>query len=412
MKLTAQSIDRMKPQDARQQISDDHCPGLNLIVQPSGKKSWAVRYRMNGTHRRMTLGSYPVLSLADARARTREVLAAASEGRDPAEEVRAEKTAKTDNDRDKLRILFDLYDKRHLSNLRSGGEQKRQLARYVLPKLGDRDVRTITRRDVLDLLEEIADTGRGVTANRVRTYFQTFLNWCIERDVIEVNPTARMKPVAKEKPRDRALGDDEIRWFWQACDAAGYPFGTLGQLLLLTGQRTGEVSRMTTAEIRGDLWHLSADRTKNGRAHDVPLSAPVRALIDKAPRLDGPAGYILSTTGTTRISGFSRAQASLAKRMQKIAEQERGEPVEIPHWTWHDLRRTAATGMARLGIPVRITEAVLNHVSGTGSGIVAVYQRHDYADEKRQALDAWARFVGSLVEGKADNVVRIGGRGE
>ena len=169
------------------------------------------------------------------------------------------------------------------------------------------------------------------------------------------------------------------------------------------------MAQITAGEIEGSIWHLPPHRAKNGRAHDVPLSAPVLALIAEAPRLDGPAGYLLTTTGTAPISGFSRAQASLAKRMQKIAEQERGEPVEVPHWTWHDLRRTAATGLARLGIPVRVTEAVLNHVSGSGAGIVAVYQRHDYADEKRQALEAWARFVLSLVEGKADNVVQIGG---
>lgn len=409
MKLTAATVEKLKPTDKRQQIADDLCPGLNLIVQPTGKKGWAVRYRVNGTHRRMNLGGYPVLSLADARARTREVLAAASEGRDPAQEVRAAKIAKPDDDRDKLRVLFDLYDKRHLSTLRSGGEQKRQLARYVLPKLGDRDVKTITRRDVLDLLEEIADTGRGVTANRIRTYFQTFLNWCIERDVIEVNPTARMKPLAKEKPRDRVLSDDEIRWFWQACDAAGYPFGTLGKVLLLTGQRLNEVAQITAGEIEGSIWHLPPHRAKNGRAHDVPLSAPVLALIAEAPRLDGPAGYFLTTTGASPISGFSRAQASLAKRMRKIAEQDRGESVEIPHWTWHDLRRTCATGLARLGIPVRVTEAVLNHVSGSGAGIVAVYQRHDFADEKRAALDAWARRVAALIEGEAGNVVHLVG---
>lgn len=113
----------------------------------------------------------------------------------------------------------------------------------------------------------------------------------------------------------------------------------------------------------------------------------------------------MTTTGTSPVSGLGRAMKHLAEGMAKAAAKERGEPVEIPHWTWHDLRRTAATGMARLGIPVRITEAALNHVSGPGGGIVAVYQRHDYADEKRQALEAWAWFVAELVEGKAGNVV-------
>lgn len=118
---------------------------------------------------------------------------------------------------------------------------------------------------------------------------------------------------------------------------------------------------------------------------------------------------MFTTTGESPVSGFHKGRHHIAKRMAEIAADEAGEAVEIPHWTFHDLRRTAATGMARLGIPVRVTEAVLNHVSGTAAGIVSVYQRHDYADEKRAALDAWARLVCELVEGRADNVVRIKG---
>ncbi len=165
---------------------------------------------------------------------------------------------------------------------------------------------------------------------------------------------------------------------------------------------------MTDAELAGDLWRLSADRTKNGRAHDVPISEAVRDILAGVERVKGGAGLYHTTTGETPLSGFDKGRDRIAKRMEEIAAKERGEPVVIPRWTFHDLRRTCATGMARLGMPVRVTEAVLNHVSGTGGGIVAVYQRHDFADEKRQALDAWARFVADLVEGTADNVVRLG----
>lgn len=183
-------------------------------------------------------------------------------------------------------------------------------------------------------------------------------------------------------------------------------------MLLLTGQRRSEVGEMTDAEIRGTDWHLSADRTKNGRAHVVPLSDMAVAVlkgIDRVADDQGKVRWIFTTTGATPVSGFSKAWGHLNKRMLEIAAKERGEPVEIAPWTWHDLRRTCATGLARLGIPVRVTEAVLNHVSGTGGGIVAVYQRHDYADEKRAALEAWGRFVAQLVEGKAGNVVRLRG---
>ena len=155
---------------------------------------------------------------------------------------------------------------------------------------------------------------------------------------------------------------------------------------------------------------MAPARTKNGRAHAVPLSGAVSDVLGGVERVKGKPGYLFTTTGESPVSGYHKGRNHIADRMAEIASDEAGEAVEIPHWTFHDLRRTAATGMARLGIPVRVTEAVLNHVSGSAAGIVSVYQRHDYADEKRAALDAWARLVADLVEGRADNVVQIEGR--
>lgn len=409
MKLKAATVETLQATDKRQEIPDDLCTGLYLVVQPTGKKSWQVRYRHGGVHRRMTLASFPTLTLAAARVRAREVMAAASEGRDPAEEVKAAKAPKPEDDRDKIKTLIGQYDKRHLKGLKSGDVVRRELDRFVVKEWGERDIHSITKRDVIDLLDGIADSGRVVTANRVRAYLNKFLNWAVERDILPLSPATGVKPVAKEASRDRVLTDDEIRWFWQACDAEGFPWGPLGKVLLLTGQRLNEAAQITEGEIRGDLWHLSADRTKNGRAHDVPLSDAVQAVLGAVERIEGKPGFIFTTTGTTPVSGFFKARAHLAEAMERLAAEERGEAVEIPRWTFHDLRRTAATGMARLGIPVRVTEAVLNHISGTGGGIVAVYQRHDYADEKRQALEAWGRFVLSLVQGQPDNVVRLEG---
>lgn len=410
MKLTAAAVDKMQPADKRQEIPDTLCTGLYLVVQPTGKKGWQVRYRHGGTHRRMTLGAYPVLSLADARQRARDALAAASEGRDPAEEVRAAKAPKPEDDRDKIGVLIGQYHKRHLAGLKSGDVVRRELDRFVVAKWSERDIHTITKRDVIDLLDDIADSGRVVTANRVRAYLNKFLNWAVERDIITASPAMGVKASAKEVSRDRVLNDDEIRWFWSACEAEGFPWGPMGKVLLLTGQRLNEVAQITDREIRGDTWHLSAERTKNGRAHDVPLSQPVRDLLAGVERIAGNPGHVFTTTGKTPVSGFYKARATLAEAMEKAAAKDHGEPVEIPRWTFHDLRRTAATGMARMGIPVRVTEAVLNHISGTGGGIVGVYQRHDYADEKRQALEAWSRYVLQLVEGKPANVIEIGAR--
>lgn len=409
MKLTAATVDKMPPTDRRQEIPDSLCTGLYLVVQPTEKKGWQVRYRHSGVHRRMTLGAYPILSLADARQRARDALAAASEGRDPAEEVRAAKAPKPEKDRDKIKTLIAQFDKRHLSKLRTGKAVRQALENHVMPVWGARDVQTIGRRDLIDLLDGIVEQGHATTAVRIRAYLSKFFGWCVEREIIEVAPTAGVKPPARPSIRDRVLTDDEVRWFWKACEGEAFPWGPFGKALLLTGQRLNEVAQITDNEIRGDLWHLSADRTKNRRAHDVPLSAAAREVLDGIERIAGRPGFIFTTTGTSPVSGFFKARAHLADAMEQIAAKERGEPVEIPRWTFHDLRRTAATGMARLGIPVRMTEAVLNHISGTGGGIVGVYQRHDYAEEKRQALGAWGRFVLSLVKGKADNVVQLEG---
>lgn len=412
--LTAKSVEAAKPDPAkRYEVPDPALSGLYLVVQASGVKSWALRYRFGGKPAKLTLGRWPLMGLAEARAAATDALDKIDRGKNPAIEKQATKAAKLEaqlSDRDKIKSLIDQYAKRHLASLKSGDVVKRELDRFVVKEWGERDIHDITKRDVIDLLDGIADSGRVVTANRVRAYLNKFLNWAVERDILPMSPAMGVKPAAKETSRDRVLTDDEIRWFWAACEAAGFPWGPLGKVLLLTGQRLNEAAQISDSEISGDLWHLSSHRTKNGRAHDVPLSEAaldVLAGVDRVTDEKGRVPYVFTTTGNSPVSGFYKARATLAEVMVQIAAKERGEAVDIPRWTFHDLRRTAATGMARLGIPVRVTEAVLNHVSGTGGGIVAVYQRHDYADEKRQALDAWARFVMSLVEGKPGNVVRL-----
>ena len=407
-KMTAVTVEKIKPGDSRIEKPDTLVKGLVLVVQTTGSKSWQLRYRAGGVRRRMALGSYPDVSLADARKAATDALVVVSAGGDPVGEKRAEKVVAELSERDQVKNLVEQFAKRHLSTLRSGATVKRELERHVVSVWGERDIHSITKRDVIDLLDAIADSGRAVSANRVRSYMSKFLNWCVERDVIDQSPATGVKPVAKEKSRERVLSDDEIRWLWTACDRVGQPWGPLGKLLLLTGQRLGEVCGMTDREIDGDLWSLSGERTKNGRAHTVPLSGAAVAALASVGRIKGARGLILTTTGDTPLSGYTKGRNHLAEAMAEIASEETGEPIEIDHWTFHDLRRTAATGMARLGIPVRVTEAVLNHVSGTGGGIVAVYQRHDFAEEKRHALDAWASFVTDLVEGRrADNVVKI-----
>ena len=410
--LTTKTVEAIKPDpNQRREIPDQALSGLYLVVQPSGAKSWALRYRYAGKPKKLTLGRWPVMGLADARAAASNAIETVDHGDDPGAAKKATKAARLEaqlSERDKIKTLVEQFGARHLSTLKSGETVKRELNRHVVAIWGERNIQEITKRDVIDLLDVIADSGRVVTANRVRAYLGKFLNWAVERDILSVSPAMGVKPAAKEKSRDRVMTDAEIKLFWQACTIEGQPWGHLGKMLLLTGQRLGEVVNIIDREVSGDVWHLTADRTKNGRAHDVPLSEAARDVLGAVERVKGSAGYVFTTNGASALQGYHKGRNHIAKRMVEIASHEAGEVVEIPHWTFHDLRRTAATGMARLGIPVRVTEAVLNHVSGTGGGIVGVYQRHDYADEKCNALEAWARFVADLVEGAADNVVRIG----
>ncbi|MBF9029761.1 integrase arm-type DNA-binding domain-containing protein [Rhodobacterales bacterium HKCCE3408] len=381
--LTTVGVEAAKPDPSKRiERPDPALSGLYLIIQPSGAKSWALRYRWRGKPKKLTLGRWPVMGVAEARKAATEALGTLTEGTDPGAVKKAAELA----DRDNVASLIETFSARHLSKLKSGDHARQFLDRFVVAAWGDRKVGEIKRRDVIELLDEIADSGRGTTANRVLAHTRKFFNWCVERDVIEIAPTTGVKPPHREQSRARVLSDEEIKRFWKACDAVGYPWGHLGKLLLLTGQRLGELQGMTRDEIEGDLWRLEGDRTKNGRAHDVPLSEAAQAVLDDCPKL---GTYVLSMSGAAPLKGNHRGRGYIAAAMG-----------EAEHWTFHDLRRTAATGMARIGVPVRITEACLNHVSGTGGGIVAVYQRHDYLVEKRQALEAWGRLVLDLIEGQ------------
>ena len=454
--FTPVSIEAMKADpDKRREVPDPALSGLYLVIQPGGAKSWAARYRFANKPKKLTLGRWPIMGLADARRAASDAFAKVEAGTDPTnEKTRAKVERKeavsvvkavqggvvvekaremlADFERrgiagyvaeaapeameqlreaagapNKVKTLIGDYAKRHLSTLRSGGEVKRRLEVEVLPAWGDRDAREVTRRDVRDLLDKVADTGRLTSANRLRLYLSGFFAWLVDREVIEASPVIGVKAPAKEQKRDRVLSEDEIRWFWLACDAIGEPWGPLGKVLLLTGQRRGEVLGITEAEIHGDEWHLSAKRTKNGRPHVVRLTDPVRAVLKGVTRIKGAPGYIFTTTGQTPLSGLHKGHAKLAEAMLRVATTERGEPVQIPHWTWHDLRRTAATRMAGLKIPAEVIEAALNHVSGAVAGVAGIYNRHGYAEEKREALDAWARMVLQLVRGGGGNVVHL-----
>jgi integrase len=229
--------------------------------------------------------------------------------------------------------------------------------------------------------------------------------WLQHQRRVTSNPCTGLHRPAAPRARERTLSNDEIRLFWQACAEVGEPFGSVFKLLLLAGARLNEVAGMRRDELREDgTWHLPGNRTKNKRPHTVPLPPAAHAFIAAAP---GQKQIVFSTTGRTPPSGWSRAKARLDTKMLAIARMERGAEVTIAPWRLHDLRRTAVTGMAELGIRPDVIELVVNHVSGTRGGIAGVYNRSELQPERREALKRWSRHVVGLLAPQSGKVVKL-----
>jgi integrase len=395
--LTARTIETIKPGQDRREIADRHMPGLYLVLQPSGARSWAVRYRHAGRPRKHTLGSYPAIDLKSARDLAGRALRTVAEGRDPGREKAQERTAKPDT----IEAIAKLFIERHChrsNRPRTARETQRLLDLHVLPRWRGRLVRDITRRDVLDLLDRVVDSGKPIAANRVLSAVRKMLNWCVARDILAASPCTGVKPPTAERSRDRVLTDPELHNVWQAADKVGGPFGDLVKLLVLTGQRRDEVAGMEWSEINLEvrLWTLPPKRVKNNEKHEVPLSEPAIAIMAAMPRVGDR--FVLTSNGEAPSSGYSKGK----RRLDALL------PPDMPRWRLHDIRRTAASGMAKLGVNLPVIEKVLNHSSGSFAGIVGVYQQYTFADEKRRALDAWGAFVADLVSDRPrGKVVRL-----
>ncbi|MEI9410858.1 tyrosine-type recombinase/integrase [Mesorhizobium salmacidum] len=433
--LTAEAVKSAKPDpDKRIERPDAALPGLYLVIQPSGVKSWALRYRFAGSPKKLTIG--PVLTersepaggelplgaamtLVEARSAARTALQAIAEGKDPSQAKKVSKALQAvAGDKDTVKVLGESFIDRYAKpRNRSWAEVERQFKVEINPVFGDLRAKDITKRQVLDLLDGIIDRGSPVTANRVFASLRKFFSWLVDRDVITASPCAGVKMPTAEKSRERTLSDDELRLFWKATGALDYPFGPMFRLLLVTGQRREEVSGMTRKEIAlgaDAVWTLPGGRVKNGIEHTVPLSTMATEIIEGLPKI-GKKGFVFTTTGDTHVTGYSRSKDRLDAKMLEIMRsdaQERGEDQEavkaIPHWTLHDLRRTVASRLAGLNINLPVIEKLLNHVSGTFAGIVGVYQRHEFKDEKRRAMNAWADYLLALFnDHPATNVVQM-----
>jgi integrase len=263
----------------------------------------------------------------------------------------------------------------------------------VLPVWGVRDIATIVRRDVRELLERIARDHGGVMSNRTLSAVRKLFGWALERDIVSGSAVAGVHPVAKEVSRDRVLSDDELAAFWGATGELAEPWGSFFRVLALTGQRLGEVAGMcwNDVDLERALWTLPAGANKSGRLHEVPLTDPVVAILRSIPRRSGP--HVFTTgDGSKPVAGFSGPKAALRSLCSPSRLPAVGRS-DSDGWRLHDLRRSFATTAARLGIAPHVVEKCLNHSGGTIRGVAAVYNRAGYDVEKRRALEAWARHL-------------------
>jgi integrase len=407
-RLTDLFVERVKP-PARGRIEyfDAAFGGLALRVTDKGHKSWSLHYRIGGRQRRFTIGSYPAIKPAEARRDAGRALDRVRQGFDPAEDKRAHRLVTPHQGvAEVVRDYLDRVQRNAAPN--TYRVTKHTFESDVLPIWQNRLIHTITRGDVHRVIDAILARRADVHANRVLARLRTFFNWTVERDQISASPVAGMKPPTKERPRDRVLSDDELRWLWRASDIGEWPFGSLVKLLLLTAQRRDEVARMEWPEVNFEKrnWTQPREKTKNDQAHDVQLSAPVIETLNSIPRIG--KGFIFTSNGEAPVSGFSYAKMRLDAAMLEAKREELGDKCEaIPHWTLHDLRRTAATGMARLNFPPHVVDKILNHRSGTIRGVAAIYNKYAYAEERRAALEAWGRYVTSLLDQPRSNIFAL-----
>jgi integrase len=392
MKLTLNRIDILKcPEGKRDMlVFDDEQRGLGVRVTASGGKTYLAQYNWHGQKRRIPLGSCSALSLAKARDAVRAIMGDVARGIDPAAERKKAKAHEALT----LSALLSDWQALHLASKRPkyAAEAVRAL-RNAFSRYLDLPAADLTRAAAVKALDAMAMRGSPAMAARTAAYGKAAYGWATRRGSLSSNPFLNL-PVAPTERRERVLSDDELGAIWRATDGAG-PFNGIVRLLLLTGQRREEVAGMTWAELSDDLstWTIPASRAKNGATHIVPLSAPAQDLLRGVPR----SGELAFPGLRGTFNGFSPAKAALDAKSG------------VTNWRLHDLRRTMATGLQRLGVRLEVTEQVLNHVSGSRAGIVGVYQRHDFASEKRAALDAWGEHVRAIVEGRAiaGNVVTL-----
>jgi integrase len=429
LKLTQAAVERLKPPvTGRLEYWDSQLPGFGLrIAAPRqgkpARRTWQVFVGVKVAGKRQmvreTLGTMAEIpNVAEAREKARLSMAKARAGTNPMAEKRqieAERIALEEAEQKRRENTLGAVIERYLAERPTLDSKGRPLASEYLAEiartlrrdvvksaLGEKPANEVTRGEIRDLLADIVDRGRGGQANHLLSYLRTALKWAVDERLVSENVTAGIKPPAPKFERERALEDVEIKLFWRACEEIGWPFGPFGQLLLLLGCRRDELADATWGEFdRQDkkVWTLPGSRAKNRRPLITHLPQIAIDIVDRLPRIASVKDYVFTTgltAGANPVTGFGRARENLIANMR--------QSTEVEWFTWHDLRRTQATGLASLGVAPHVIDKIQNHSTGKISGIQRIYNRFEYLPERKAALDAWAAHVAKLV---GRNVVKL-----
>jgi len=404
MKLTDLQIQKLKRRETRYEVPDGH--GLFIRVSHTGNKSWIYRYRFGKDKipRRMTLGTYPELTLANARVIHTQAMQDVSKGIDPGAKLQSDKAELKAEPT--FKDLLDEFYEKELSKSPSAKERKRLVEKDALPCWSSRKVSAIRRRDAVVLLDEVRERA-PITANRLQGVLVRMFNFASDRGIIDFSPLAGMhRP--KEGSRSRVLTDAEIKTFWECLDLERtdidiYHLTKLAlKAILLTGQRPGEVAGMTHDELQGDLWIIPPERTKTNEENRVPILPMLAEIIEQARPYNTGSRFVFVSarsplykhkkthTAKPKETDIPVSVGALANAIRRHREE-----MKIPErFTPHDLRRTLRTRLAEIGVSDVIAERVLGHKL---QGVLGIYNRHSYDDEKRYALGLWEQRLREIL---------------
>ncbi len=413
VRISKSSVDAAHPSDRDLLFWDDKLAGFGLKVTPRGRKVYVYRYRIARpgeaakTHPiTYTIGTHGSVTPDEARKLAGVLAGRVAEGGNPQVE-RADRKRASVIDKDlgfikRADLWLEHYEHEKGRRPSSVDQAKLVVRNHLKPGLKDRPLPLIGRADIQAIIDRIPVHQKAMR-RAVFAYASVLFGWAASRGDIPRNPLVEMAKPEAPKARDRILSDDELLAIWNASETIPKPFGPFYRLLILTGQRREEVASMRWEDLHRSsaTWTIPADKAKNGQTHLVPISKMALSELDAMSEGEWPrSGYVLTTTGKNPISGFSKAKKALDARITEDGKERHD-------WRVHDLRRTLATGLQRLGVRFEVTEAVLNHVSGAKGGVAGIYQRHDWHDEKRAALEAWADHMTLLCHGTKSSTSRL-----